>query len=842
MLRTQFKHLLNRYHLFRREYHAMSSHWLVRNGLWLWHIPFSIIAYVYHAEILQLRYSKEIVKQKNDNIRQEEDKEKPQDLPKVFDPLLSYTKFLFFPFVIVFFIGRKIWRFWVLKSYPLCIKKTYSGAKKNLTSKYIGFSCSFDLTTTENKAYPAGLILLRYSLQTEGKPLAVSLHIDPGTGFSDEYSIPLQITSGIDNEKLIELPLVCHSLRLLMHGCQQEIKLDGVSLEETNIVRAAWRQHIIFKESFFTSLFAIFTRQLPGIRNPMAYKGSYAGWIRKFDVLTKADKKAIHQHIESFQDNPIIGLLLCINNDDPTGLKLTLKSLKRQLYPHWQLFIVKQGELSPKTIAELDQLENAKQPLQIIEYEPDLSCLRPALRETSQGDFIAILNQGDVLSEHALYMVTAAVQGDWHHKMIYSDHDYLGHTGHRYDPCFKPDWDYELYLSSTYINGFVVYDGALTKEIVGSIDQVDVLDMDNFQLEFIEKIEARQISHLPFILIHQYVAESREPVLMDTRADAVIAHLQRTHQSASVVPNPYNESILRIRQSNPSPEPLVSIIILTRNGYLVLSQCIDGLLRKTDYENMEIILIDNGSDDDTTLNYLDSLRSEARITIISRPGAFNFSALNNFAVSQAKGEHVLLMNNDVSVIDAGWLKEMVSHIVRPEVGIVGAKLLYENESIQHGGMIIGLGGVAGHSFRHYPRYSPGAMQRLHYSQSLSCVTAACLLTRKELYKDVGGLDEENLKITFNDVDYCLKVQDRGYRIIWTPFAELFHLESISRGSDLAPENLKRWMEEYDFMQNKWQETLQYDPFYNPNLTIIEEDFSLTNKPRTIKAWSNYYQS
>jgi len=820
---------------------------LAQKGLWLWYTLLHIITYVYHAEKMQLSHYDEISRQRNDyihflkneSIHQKVDETVSQPSLTISDTMLKYIKLLFFPFIIIFFLGRKLWRFWILNNYSLCIKPTYSSAETITESRYIGISCSLDLITNENKPFPSGLVLFHYSLQTEGEPLALCLYIDPGTGFSDEYSIPLHIASEKKFEHLIELPPICRSLQLRVSGCQQEIKLDEISLNETNIVRAAWRHHKIFNDSFFTSLYAIFTRQLPGIHSPIAYKGSYAEWVNKFDTLTEADNKAIYLHMASFSALPVISLVLCIDNDDTTGLNITLKSLQQQLYPHWQLLLVKSGTLNHKIVTMLNQFQGIKQAVHIIECESDQGWLRPVLSDADQCDFISILNIGDKLAANALYMVAASVQEKHHPELIYSDHDYMDYTGRRHDPCFKPDWDYEFYLGSAYINGFVVYDSATAKTVADNLAQNDVLDIDNFQLRFLEIIETKQIAHIPFILIHRFFTEIKEPDLIDTRAAAVAAHLERSKQSAKVESNPYNKSILRINQSVPTPEPLISVIILTRNGYLLLSQCINGLLEQTDYKNIEIILIDNGSDDNTTLNYLDSLEPEDRVTVIPRPEAFNFSALNNFAVTQANGEYILLMNNDVAIIDSRWLKEMVGQIVRPNVGVVGAKLLYEDESLQHGGVIIGLGGIAGHAFRHFPRYSPGYMQRLHYSQSLSCVTAACLLTRKELYNEIGGLDEKNLKIAFNDVDYCLKVREKNYQIIWTPYAELFHLESASRGSDLAPENLERWTAEYDFVKTKWQETLYHDPYYNPNLTILEEDFSISDKPRLFKPWANY---
>ena len=265
----------------------------------------------------------------------------------------------------------------------------------------------------------------------------------------------------------------------------------------------------------------------------------------------------------------------------------------------------------------------------------------------------------------------------------------------------------------------------------------------------------------------------------------------------------------------------------------LLANCIDGLLEKTSYKNVEVIIVDNGSTEEATLEYLE------RVKVLRHDIEFNFSELNNFGVNHASGEYLGLINNDISVIEPDWLDEMMGHLVRPEVGIVGAKLLYENDTIQHAGVIVGLGGVAGHAFRHEPRHARGYDDRLILCQELSCVTAACLLTRKDVYNQVDGLDEVNLRVAFNDVDYCLKVRDKGYKVIWTPFAELYHLESASRGHDLSRDNIHRWQREYEFMRNKWRYALEWDPFYNPNLAITDEDFSLAQPPRLIHPWDRY---
>jgi GT2 family glycosyltransferase len=281
----------------------------------------------------------------------------------------------------------------------------------------------------------------------------------------------------------------------------------------------------------------------------------------------------------------------------------------------------------------------------------------------------------------------------------------------------------------------------------------------------------------------------------------------------------------------PETLPLVSIVIPTRNGFHLLHRCIESIIAKTTYANYELIIIDNGSDDLVALRYLQRLQKSGQATIIRDDSPFNYAALNNKAVAQANGEIIALLNNDLEVINADWLDEMVSHVVHAEVGAVGAKLYYPDNTIQHAGVIVGLGGVAGHSHKHFPREHPGYCGRLLLAQNLSAVTAACLLVRKEVFDAVGGFDEQNLSVAFNDVDLCLRIQEVGFYNVWTPYAEMYHYESASRGYEDTPEKQARFNKEVAYMKRRWGEDLLQDPAYNPNLTLDRENFSFAWPPR-----------
>ena len=281
--------------------------------------------------------------------------------------------------------------------------------------------------------------------------------------------------------------------------------------------------------------------------------------------------------------------------------------------------------------------------------------------------------------------------------------------------------------------------------------------------------------------------------------------------------------------TNEGITPLVSLIIPTYNGYEITKQAIDSILEKTTYSNYEILLVDNNSDDPLSLEYFEELESHEKVTVLRYPYPFNYSAINNFAVSHANGEIVGLINNDVEVINSEWLSEMVSNALRPDIGCVGAMLYFHNDTIQHAGVITGIGGVAGHSHKHYKRGDYGYFSRLKVVQNLSAVTAACLLVRKSVFEEVNGLNEKDLTVAFNDVDFCLKVKAKGYRNVWTPYAELYHYESISRGSEDNPEKVARFNKETGYMIKEWGASGLTDRYYNKNLSLTREDFSLETK-------------
>jgi len=554
----------------------------------------------------------------------------------------------------------------------------------------------------------------------------------------------------------------------------------------------------------------------------------YALWIKHYDTLTETLQQSIQQQIATWAAPPVLTLLLPIPATvKETWLSQTIASVQTQLYPHWELYLL------PATHSLHDQLTHYSQMEARIKVIPGVfqttlgTALNTAL-STAKGEWVALLEAHDQLAPLALYKIVAALkQSPNQIDLIYSDEDKLDDSGQRYDPYFKPDWNPDLFYSQNFLKYFTVYRRTIIDRVGGFQNDYPGYEDYDLALRVIAHIAAHRIYHIPSILYHH-----RSPYALSAAPQSVSvlqSHFQRQPTSVKVVAALGGHT--RVIYPLPTVPPLVSLIIPTRDKLDLLRGTINGILTHTTYSPLEIIIIDNGSQVAATLEYFKQLQKDSRIAIIHHPAPFNYSQLNNLGVAQAQGEIIGLLNNDLEMIQADWLTEMVSQALRPEVGAVGAKLYYGNDLIQHAGVIVGLGGMAGHGFKYLARESPGDHWRPFLIQNYSAVTGACLVMRRQVFIDLGGLEEKHLKVAFNDVDLCLRLREAGYRIVWTPYAELYHLESASRGTDNTLKKYLRLRHELNYMKKRWETVLTHDPCYNPNLTIEYEDFSLAWPPR-----------
>jgi O-antigen biosynthesis protein len=566
-------------------------------------------------------------------------------------------------------------------------------------------------------------------------------------------------------------------------------------------------------------------------------RNDYTAWIRKFDTLSDASRATIRSRIEGFESRPLISVVMPVYNPGSDWLERAIESIRAQLYPNWELCIADDASPDPAIRVILERYAKTDPRIKVIFRDKNghISAASNSALTLAQGEWIALLDHDDELPEHALFWVADAVNQYPDARMIYSDEDKINEQGARFGPYFKCDWNPDLFYSHNMFSHLGVYHAALVRQVGGFRLGFEGSQDYDLALRCIEHIDAKQIHHIPRVLYHWRVHAQSTASSSDAKPYAMIAgeraineHLQRRGVDAKAELLKYN---YRVRYALPAKLPLVSLIIPTRNGLKLIEQCIRSILTKTTYSNYEILIVDNGSDDPAVLRYFKSLASEPRIRVIRDDRPFNYSALNNAAVKQAHGEIIGLINNDIEVITPDWLSEMVSHALRPEVGAVGAKLLYPDDTVQHAGVILGVGGVAGHAHHRIVKTSRGYLGRADLIQSFSAVTAACLLTRTSVYKKLNGLNENDLTVAYNDIDLCLRMGKEGYQIIWTPYAELYHHESATRGFENTPEKMARFHKEIDYMKQIWRPALQNDLFYNPNLANDQADFSLAWPPR-----------
>jgi glycosyltransferase involved in cell wall biosynthesis len=567
-------------------------------------------------------------------------------------------------------------------------------------------------------------------------------------------------------------------------------------------------------------------------------RNDYAEWISRYDTLTDQIRAKMHADIGTLPAKPIISVVMPVYNPNSVWLEKAIDSVRKQIYPYWELCIADDASTDKAVRPILERYAKEDPRIKIIFREKNghISAASNSALGLATGLWVALLDHDDLLAEHALFWVVDAINRNPATCLIYSDEDKIDNLDRRCDPYFKCDWNVDLFYSHNMFSHLGVYRADLLNDIGGFREGLEGSQDYDLALRCIERIEPNQIHHIPRVLYHWRAHNGSTAQSGDAKPYAMLAgeralndhfHRQSVNARAQLVGFGY-----RVRYNLPSPPPLVSIIIPTKNGLRLIKQCVQSILEKTSYPHYEVLLIDNGSDDLETIKYFDSLKNDARLRILHDDRPFNYSALNNAAVKVAAGEIVALVNNDIEVISTEWLSELVSHAVRSSIGAVGARLWYPDNTVQHAGVILGLGKdrVGGHPNYRMPRGQHGYFGRASLIQSFSAVTAACLVIRKSVYEEIGGFDEVNLRVAFNDVDFCLRVQEKGYRNVWTPYAELYHRESASRGHENTQED-KRFAKEAAYMKQRWGDTLLNDPAYSPNLTLDHDDFSLAWPPR-----------
>jgi len=571
---------------------------------------------------------------------------------------------------------------------------------------------------------------------------------------------------------------------------------------------------------------------------PQSDYSDYETWQDLYECRDDAWHGA-EAHLAKLKRLPLISVIVPTYNTPEPWLRRCIESMREQVYPNWELCVADDASTDPRVYEVLSEYSSLDSRVRVIRRETNghISAASNSALELAQGEFIGLLDHDDELHPMALFETIRAfeVNPDW--EMLFTDEDKIDPSGHRADPYFKSDWNPDLFLSQNCVCHFTVYRAARMRHAGGFREGFEGAQDWDLALRVTESLNPEQIGHIPKVLYHWRMIPGSTATAAAEKSYAHVAglrsvqeHLDRSGRGA-VVRETTGSGYFKIEHPLPDPSPLVSILIPTRDRIDLLRQCIDSILDKTEYPAYEIIIIDNDSQEEASKRYFEQVQRDSRVSVLSYKHPFNYSAINNAGAAVANGSVFALLNNDIEVISKQWLNEMAAHALRPEVGVVGAMLYYPNDTIQHAGVIVGIGGVAGHSYVGMPRGWPGDKSRALLTQNLSAVTAACVVVRKEVYLAVGGLDE-GLQVAFNDVDFCLRVRDAGYRNVWTPFAELYHHESASRGYETTPEKVARFNGEVDFMKSRWGDSLSRDPYYNVNLSLNSTPFSLSYPPRS----------
>lgn len=761
-----------------------------------------------------------------------------------------------------------------------------------------GMSPRFALETPDG-AWPCGWVLFDSRLIRHTADYSAKLYFDTGNGFSNGHALDIPVTLKGTVHELVYLPRGLVGVEWAPMHAQGPFEQYAIQITKVStlgrvyrmarrVVPVLWlqpREKLAPLKLNFARLLLDLTGAYVATGKLRAHAAApnYAEWIRQVDTLSARDRALIKRHIERFAIAPRFLLLVAVRADLNLVAR-TLDSIAAQIYRDVEVVLL------DATISGVNRWPEAQRLLECgiqvrcmdgEHFEAFLREINEVLGTDSSDVYVSIVQAGDALAEHALYWMASTIAADRSVGLIYSDEDSLDAKGERCNPTFKPDWSPELMRSTNYIGQLVLVRGS-TLVRAGGVSLDDCFgDQHDLVLRVCDVLAAEEIQHIPSILIHRggdaqpnierppsmcdpaestrrtfcppdaagvsedfdlvdqrgadgQVTEYPVGAVADSGAAPVIAHLIRNGINATV--SETSPGSYRVKYGLPHVLPMVSILVPTRNAFDLLKRCIESIVDKTTYPNYEIVVIDNQTADANALEYLAKIVSNPRVRVLRYDLPFNYSAINNFAVGQARGEVLCLLNNDTEVISSGWIEEMLGHLIQSRVGVVGAKLLYPDGRVQHGGDVVGVGGVANHLHAFIAHDAPGYASRAVLAQDLSAVTAACLMTWRYLYLELGGLDAEHLTVAFNDVDYCLRVREAGFRVVWTPHAELYHHESVSRGIDDTPAKQARAKAEAKYMRTRWRGAMTRDPFYNPNLSYERPDFSLSHAPLVQRPW------
>ncbi|MBT8195965.1 MAG: glycosyltransferase family 2 protein [Bacteroidia bacterium] len=559
----------------------------------------------------------------------------------------------------------------------------------------------------------------------------------------------------------------------------------------------------------------------------------YKEW-KRFNSPTASDLKEYKKLIPNFKYQPLISIVLPVYNSNLKFLEQCCDSVFNQIYENWELCISDDYSTIPGVIEYLKQIKasNSKVKLNFRSENGHISANTNDAIELASGEFVAFLDHDDLLAPEALYEIVKELNADQTHDLIYSDEDFVDARGNTGNPYFKPDWSPESFLARNYITHLSVFRKSILNELSGMRTGFEGSQDYDLLLRFTERTQ--NIKHIPKVLYHWRIhndsstdSDAAKPYAYEAGVKALTEALQRRGINGTVA---LQEGMPGYYEVHPELKEnyKVSIIIPSKNEAEVLKKCIDSIIEKSTYKNYEIIVIDNDSTEESFHKLTDQYKSNLndRFQAIRLSIEFNFSTLMNVGVKRSSGDFVLLLNNDMEVITPNWIQNMLEFAQLKDIGAVGAKLLYPNGTIQHSGTVIGLGGIAGHTFIGKEANDDGYFYAIKSINNYSAVTAACLMIKKEKFEQVNGF-EEKLPVEFNDVDFCLRVLEAGYRNVYLPNVELYHYESLSRGNPHASEEShKKHLHAVKYFKEHWKKYIEHDPSYSPNLTLMSTHFDI----------------
>ena len=714
------------------------------------------------------------------------------------------------------------------------------------------------------RSIPSGSwVLLHCRLHRRGTKCVARVRFDTGHGFDSSSAVSLPATRRGVIDEVVYLPpgtrAICWE-PVQSRGFFEQTPLKIVRITSTERLVRMWGRVIFMTHRRSAEQLAragvSWRRAASDLEGTYRAAGElrsgvtempYRTWLEHFDTLHQGDRFAIRGHLASLPNQPLISVLMPVFNTPLPLLRRAIDSVCSQLYANWELCIADDASTVPGVRQLLDEYASVDSRIRVVyrDINGHISEASNSALAMADGEYVALLDHDDVLAEHALYRVIVEINAYPEVVLIYSDEDKIDEFGQRFDPYFKPDWNPQLFLSQNFVSHLGVYRSKLVREVGGFRTGFEGSQDYDLALRVVERAPAGAIRHIPTVLYHwgvvsgsTAVSVSEKPYAWEAGRRALTDYLRRNGIAGQVMPV-RKTAFYRLSYQLPPARRRVSIIIPTRDAFEQLRRCINSILRRTTYPDYEIIVVDNLTREARACRYLKRLARLANVRVIAYDRTFNYSAINNLAAAKANGEVLCLVNNDTEVITPNWLQDMLGYLHQDRVGVVGARLLYPGGEVQHAGILLHPRNIAVHAHVGLFKRESGHFGRAILAQDYMAVTGACLMVWKGVYSEVGGLESQHLPVAFNDVDFCLRVREAGYRVVWTPFAQLYHHEGFSRGTADTAVKKRHFKHERQYMRKRWGDALMSDSFYNPNLNLDRPDFTLSTKPRLLKPWLSY---